>query len=200
MTRQDLPAPPATRRSLAAVGLLLVLLCLPRVSAASEDHHDGPAFAPVVSARTEALVGTHEWVMVYAKGALTLYVHRFVDSAPVRGARIEATADFLSAELKEVAPGVYTGTEWTLAPGRNEVTINYAVGAETGEQTLALTLPMAGGSKAAPSTTPASGADSPSGAYLGIMALALYLTVLGLFVIRGRRRPVPQPAGYSAGE
>ncbi len=162
---------------------------LPAAGRALAEEETAPR-AIYVAPRAEVRIGNQEAVLVYIDRKLMVFLQRYVDAVPTTGAKIEATADFVPGELKEVAPGVYSGTDWTLAGGRNDIELNYTIDGKTGTVTVPLMISSATGT-GTPGMLPAATGRLPKpaipGYVLGIAALATYLAVMLLFIWRGRR-------------
>ena len=193
---------------LACAAVVLSLAPLQGVWAAG-DH--GGAKAVTVAPRTEARVGTRQFVLVYAnrqvfedrkyqffgnvqrpkfdRPRLALFVEDFATAEPVTGAEVEANINFLPEAMSEVAPGVYVTGEVVLGGGRNDVEVTYTIGDESG--TVEMLLVVAGGSSAdtvasAAGVTAVRPVTIPSWVFV-LAGLAVYGIAAGLFLLRRSR-------------
>jgi hypothetical protein len=183
---------------------------------AAGDH--GAAKTISVAPRSEARVGTRQFVLVYAnrqifedrhlqlfgnvqrpkfdRPRLALFVEDFATAEPVVGGEVEATVNFLPESMSEVAPGVYVTEEVVLGGGRNEVEVAFTVADET--VTVPMLLVVAGGDSAETAASAAAvSAVKPVAipSWLFVAAgLAVYAVAAGLFLLRRSRS-----AGTAAG-
>ncbi len=180
-----------------------------RAGLAAGDH--GAAKTITVAPRTEARVGTRQFVLVYAnrqifedrqiqffgnvqrpkfdRPRLALFIEDFATAAPVVGAEVEATVNFLPETMSEVAPGVYVTGEVVLGGGRNEVEVAYTIAGDSG--TVPMLLVVAGGDSV--ETAASAAAISavkpvaiPNWLYLAA-GLLVYAVAAGLFMMRRSR-------------
>lgn len=195
-----------------AVAVVALSLAPARVVWASADH--GAAKTIVVAPRTEARVGTRQFVLVYAnrqlfedrsfqlfgnaqrvkfdQPRLALFVEDFATAEPVSGAEVEATINFLPEPMSEIAPGVYVTGEIVLGGGRNEVDVAYTIDGKS--ETVPMLLVVAGGDSSGTGASAAAVSAVkpvaiPSWMFLAA-GLAVYLAAAGLFLIRRSRADV----------
>ena len=117
------------------VGLALhaALLLAPAVADEGHNHDAAPATAsgpalPHFAATSELF----ELVGVVNGKQLTVYLDRFADNAPVKGARIDLEVGGTSVPLEEHGEGEFKGTlAQELKPGVTPVTATVAAGNET---------------------------------------------------------------------
>lgn len=119
---------------LAAFAALATLATPPAL--ASDDHgHDheaAPAAAGQALPRFAASSELFEIVGVVDGKRLTLYVDRFEDNAPVKGAKVELELGGAKVALKEHADGEFEATlAETLKPGVTPVTATVVAGSDT---------------------------------------------------------------------
>lgn len=157
-------------------------------SPAAGAAEDGPAErAIVVSPRAEARIGTQELVVLYRDRKLIAFLQRFTDGIPTTGASIEVTADLIPGTLEEVAPGIYSGSDWTLSGGRNEIEVAVTIDGTTETATMPLVIPSTAqltGQTAALTAVPVRTVPTTA---LAVAAIATYLAVTLLFWRRSRR-------------
>lgn len=186
------------------------LLLLPAADGwAAGDH--GAAKTISVAPRSEARVGTRQYVLVYAnrqifedrhlqlfgnvqrpkfdRPRLALFVEDFGTAEPVSGGEVEATVNFLPETMSEVAPGVYVSEEVVLGGGRNEVEVAFTLADET--VTVPMLLVVAGGESAETAASAAAvSAVKPVAipSWLFVVAgLAVYALAAGVFLLRRSR-------------
>jgi hypothetical protein len=142
--------------------------------------------AIAVAPRAEMRIGNQEIVVTYVGGAIVLFLHRYIDGVPTKGAELEITVDFMPATLTEIAPGVYRSEPLSLAGGRNEIELAYAIGDQEGSEVIPIAVPT--NSKAATSrSNPAPVAGSVPGPVLAAVAVLLFAGVNVLLFRRARR-------------
>ena len=93
---------------LAALSLAVLLLGTSMSATAGEGHDHGdaaPAAAGTALPRFAAVSETFELVGVLDGKQVTLYLDRFADNAPVRGAKIELEIDRIEKRLSKIAYG-----------------------------------------------------------------------------------------------
>lgn len=165
----------------------LALAALPAGPArAEEGHNHGPAPRTIsVAPRAEARIGNQEAVLAYDRGKLVLFLQRYTDGQPTRGATIEMTIDFVPVTFEEVAPGTYVASDVMLAAGRNELELSYKIGGREGTDTLILNMPQS-----TTETTASRRMNTPgtavSGLLLAAIALAIYAGTTALLAMRSR--------------
>lgn len=201
-----------------AFAALALVALLSGPGTASEGHDHGGTTTVVVAPRAEARVGTRQFVLVYAnrqvfedprlqlfgnvqrpkfdRPRIALFIEDFATAAPVTGAEVEVTVNFLPEAMSEVAPGVYVTGEVVLGGGRNDVEVAYTIGEESGIAEMLLV--VAGGSSAGPGASAAAVSAVrpvaiPNWAFVAA-GLAVYLVATGIFLLR-RRRPADIAAG-----
>jgi hypothetical protein len=131
-------------------------------------------------------IGTQEVVVTYVGGAIVLFLHRFIDGVPTKGAELEITVDFMPASLAEIAPGVYRSEPLSLAGGRNEIELAYVIGEQEGNEVIPITVPTNGRAATARSTPVPTGGSVP-GPVLAAIAVLLFAGVNVLLFRRTRR-------------
>jgi hypothetical protein len=142
--------------------------------------------AIAVAPRAEMRIGNQEVVVTYVGGAVVLFLHRYIDGVPTKGAELEITVDFMPATLSEIAPGVYRSEPMSLAGGRNEIELAYVIGEQEGSEVIPITVPT--NSRAAtPRSNPAPAAGSVPGPVLAAIAVLLFAGVNVLLFRRARR-------------
>jgi hypothetical protein len=177
-------------RARAAAGALVAAALfgsLVALAPRAEAHSDAPAQRAIaVAPRAETRIGSQEVVVTYVGGAIVLFLHRYIDGVPTKGAELEITVDFMPSSLAEIAPGVYRSDPLSLAGGRNEVELAYVIGEQEGSEVIPITVPT--NSKAAtPRSNPAPSAGSVPGPVLAAIALLLFAGVNFLLFRRARR-------------
>lgn len=119
---------------------ILAFLCLAALmaaaSAAADDghNHDAAPVAPSGPAlpRFAALSEGFELVGIVNGKELTVYLDRFADNSPVRGAKVDLEVGGAKVELKEHEPGEFEGAlAQELKPGVTAVTATVVAGNET---------------------------------------------------------------------
>jgi len=118
---------------------LLVLICLSAglfgsLAAADDGHnHDAaPALTGPALPRFSAVSDTFELVGVVSGKQLTVYLDRFADNTPVKGATVELEVGGMKVALKEHEDGEFEGTlAQELKPGMTAVTATVVAGNET---------------------------------------------------------------------
>ena len=168
---------------IAAAILASLLAAAPRAAA----HGDAPAQRAIaVAPRAEMRIGNQEVVVTYVGGAVVLFLHRYIDGVPTKGAELEITVDFMPSSLTEIAPGVYRSEPLSLAGGRNEIELAYAIGEQEGSEVIPITVPT--NSKAAAArSNPAPSAGSVPGPVLAAIAVLLFAGVNVLLFRRAGR-------------
>jgi hypothetical protein len=169
-------------------------------------HGEGPdeSTGPIAAPRSEARSGPLELVAVYnvplhtvaaynreaAKDTLALFVSRYADGAPVKGAQVEAGTDLDSVTLTETDPGVYISRDLMISAGRNDLNFTVTVpGQPARTQKMWLTVP-GGALMALKSTVPTPGRTSP--AVIGGAVLAVYVTMMMAFLVFGGFARLPR--------
>ena len=120
-------------RLFAGLALHAALLFVPAVADDGHNHDAAPAAAtgpalPRFSATSELF----ELVGVVNGKQLTVYLDRFADNSPVKGARIDLEVGGAAVALKEHDEGEFEGTlAQELKPGVASVTATVAAGNET---------------------------------------------------------------------
>ncbi|MFZ5548695.1 MAG: hypothetical protein ACOZJX_08365 [Pseudomonadota bacterium] len=114
---------------------LAAATCLPLTTAADEghDHDAAPAAATTRTLPRFATVSElFELVGVVDGQRITIYLDRFEDNAPVKGARLDLQVGSAKVELKELADGEFEGTlPQALQPGVAPVTATVVAGNDT---------------------------------------------------------------------
>ncbi len=152
---------------------------------ASGDHDAAPRSISVAP-RAETRIGGEEVVVIYAGGALLLFLHNYVDGVPTSRAEIELTVDFMPNALTEIAPGVYRSEPLTLAAGRNEIEMAYVIGEQSGSEVIPLTVPT-NSKRVTTRSLPTTASGSVPGSVLTIIAVLLFAGVNLLLMRRARR-------------
>lgn len=168
---------------IAAATLASLLALAPRAAA----HSDAPTQRTIaVAPRAEMRIGNQEVVVTYVGGAVILFLHRYIDGVPTKGAELEITVDFMPSSLAEIAPGVYRSEPLSLAGGRNEIELAYAIGEQEGSEVIPITVPT--NSKAATArSNPAPSNGGVPGPVLAAIAVMLFAGVNVLLFRRARR-------------
>lgn len=116
------------------VGLALhaALLLAPAVADDGHNHDAAPATAGPALPRFAATSELFELVGVVNGKQLTVYLDRFADNAPVKGARIDLEVGGASVPLEEHSEGEFKGTlAQELKPGVTPMTATVAAGKDT---------------------------------------------------------------------
>ena len=150
--------------------------------ASADGDHDAEPRQIFVAPRTEIRIGDQELVLAYLGGRVVAFLQRYVDGVPTTGASIELTIDFLPSELKEIAPGVYSGDPMPLAGGSNDIDIALAIGEQ--KETATVTLVVTTTTKAATAIAAPVLVGAVPGFVLVIGALVVFLGVNGLLLWR----------------
>jgi hypothetical protein len=146
-------------------------------------HGDEPVRQLVVAPRAELRLGDQELVLAYLSGRVIVFLQKYVDGTPTSGAAVQLTIDFIPADLKEIAAGVYGSDPWPLAGGSNDVEVSLTIGGRKESATIPLVIPNAGGATTAKSADFVSVGAVPRFA-LVIAALVVFLGVNGLLLRR----------------
>jgi cobalt-zinc-cadmium efflux system membrane fusion protein len=113
--------------------------------AAHEGHDHGDAAPPAgatVAPRGEAQSDAFELVVVARGGALTIYLDRFADNAPVEGAGIEVETPDGPAQAQADGAGVYRlAAPWSARPGHYDLVFTVTAGGDV--DVLPVTLDVA---------------------------------------------------------
>jgi hypothetical protein len=167
------------------------LALLPQWVAAADGHDHGPASSAAAAPalpRFAAASETFELVGVVDGRQLVVYIDRFTDNSPVKGAAVELEIGGAKVALQERADGELEGTlAGALKPGITPVTATVVAGSET--DLLAADLDVHAEERAeAPARS-----WKPVAAWsaAGVAALAL----VGWIVQRSRRSRVSQQQG-----
>ncbi len=168
---------------IAAATLASLLALAPRAAA----HSDAPTQRTIaVAPRAEMRIGNQEVVVTYVGGAVILFLHRYIDGVPTKGAELEITVDFMPSSLAEIAPGVYRSEPLSLAGGRNEIELAYVIGEQEGSEVIPITVPT--NSKTATArSNPAPSTGSVPGPVLAAIAVLLFAGVNILLFRRAQR-------------
>lgn len=148
-------------------------------------HDAEPAGPTMIAPRAEVRVGAFEVVVVFSRQTMAVFVHRYSDSTPVVGAKVEVTTDLQSASLSETDAGVYVTSELLMSPGTNEIEVNIAVGGVSVRQSLTLEMPHEAAEVAA------SPAPWRLIAQVGVGSMLLGVVLVGGLAAARRRKPVP---------
>lgn len=192
---------------------MLIVLTLGRAPWA--EQHGGTG-AISVSPRVEARIGDKQLLLLYsnrrafqdttmavrifggiqpvklAEPRIALFLENFIDATPIEGAKFEAVINFLPEELTEAAPGVYLSGPVVLGGGRNEIKLNYTIGADSGTLTLKLLVPGGATSGTGAVAVEAPPPVIPSWTF-ALAALIIYAAVLWLYFRRRLRAPATNP-------
>jgi hypothetical protein len=119
-------------RIIAGLALHAALLFVPVVADDGHNHGAAPmAAAGSALPRFSATSDLFELVGVVNGKQLTVYLDRFADNAPVKGARIDLQVDGASVALEEHGEGEFEGAlAQALKPGMTPVTATVAAGSE----------------------------------------------------------------------
>lgn len=177
-------------RRFAFIAGTAILSGLPLPAFAGPGHDHGPVQkAIVIAPRSELRIANQEAVLTYQNEALIMFLHRYSDGEPTTGAEIEATVNFISNPMTEIAPGVYRA-EAELTAGRNDIELSYTIGDQSGTAETAITLPSLADSVRRVSTGPLQAVSIPSYALITV-AVGLHLSISLLFTRRLRNRRSP---------
>ena len=150
------------------------------------DEAAPPPGAVVIAPRVEARFGQTEVVAVFSKQIFAVFLSRYADDSPITGAKIEASTDLQTAELKETDPGVYTTTDLLMSSGRNDLSLKVTAGGVTSTQSVALMMPVE--APAAPSQTQPAITTATPLTIAGALA-AVYALLSAAFLVARRRSP-----------
>lgn len=168
-------------------GLLCLLVTVgPRAAwSHAADEAAPPPGAVVIAPRVEARFGQTEVVAVFSKQIFAVFLSRYADDSPISGAKIEASTDLQTTELKETDPGVYTTTDLLMSSGRNDLSLKVSAGGVTSTQSLALMMPV---EAPAPAATQPSITTATPLTIVGAL-LAVYALLSAAFLVARRRSP-----------
>jgi hypothetical protein len=114
-----------------ARALALAALCMPAAADEGHDHGPAPAAAAPALPRFAASSELFELVGIAKDRQLTIYLDRFADNAPVKGATLALEVGGARVALKEVADGEFTGAlAQALKPGLTPVTATVTAGSD----------------------------------------------------------------------
>ncbi|WP_455570383.1 efflux RND transporter periplasmic adaptor subunit [Xanthobacter autotrophicus] len=174
-----------------ALGVFLVGSLLAAGALAHEGHDHGappPAAVTTLAPRAEAASADFELVAVLRDGALSIYLDRFADNAPVDGAVIELDTPSGTQAAKAAEPGTYVvAAPFAAAPGTHDLAFTVTAGGTVDVLATTLTVP------AAPPPVEARGAASAAlaefgGPQVGVLAGIAVGFLAGVLLMSLRRR------------
>jgi hypothetical protein len=155
---------------------------------AARAHEDIPVERSVVVApRTEARISDQEVLIAYLGGKVVAFLQRYVDGVPTSGAKVEATIDLVSHDLKEVAPGIYSSGAWPLSAGSNAIDFAFTSGGQKDSATLSLVIASGEDDSVPAKTAPSVAAGAVPTFVLAALAVIIFIGVNGLLLRRPRR-------------
>lgn len=114
-----------------ALALAFAALCFPVLAGEGHDHDPAPTAAAPALPRFAASSELFELVGVAKDQQLTIYLDRFADNAPVKGATLDLDVGGAKVALKEVADGEFQGAiAQPLKPGLTPVTATVTAGSD----------------------------------------------------------------------
>lgn len=176
---------------------LCVLLAGPLLAGgalAHEGHDHGappPAAVTTLAPRAEAASADFELVAVLRDGALTLYLDRFADNAPVEGAVIELDTPAGMQAAKPAEPGTYVvAAPFAAAPGTHDLAFTVTAGGTVDVLAATLAVPAAAPPPAQARSAASAALAEFGGQQIGVLTGIAIGFIAGVLVVSLRRRGV----------